>query len=71
MLLAIAAACRDAPSYAVPRDFVVVDRAEAASRNLLTPNGRFRRALLAKAFADIRSEATPAGRTFQAEEMTA
>jgi hypothetical protein len=54
----------------VPRDYVVVDRAEAASRNLLTPNGRFRRALLAKAFADIRSEATPAGCTFQPEEMT-
>ncbi len=70
VLLAIAAACSEAPSYAVPRDYVVVDRAEAASRNLLTPNGRFRRALLAKAFADIRSEATPAGCTFQPEEMT-
>lgn len=43
--------CREAPAYAVPRDFVLVDRKEAARRNLLTSNGRFRRAHLANAFA--------------------
>ncbi len=48
VLLAMAAACHEAPAYAVPRDFVVVDPAEAARRNLLTPNGRFRRAALAQ-----------------------
>jgi long-subunit acyl-CoA synthetase (AMP-forming) len=43
--------CREAPAYAVPRDFVLVDRNEATRRNLLTANGRFRRAHLANAFA--------------------
>jgi long-subunit acyl-CoA synthetase (AMP-forming) len=70
-LLAMAAACREAPAYAVPRDYVVIDRAEAGRRNLLTPNGRLRRALLAQAYADIKSGATPARCTHQQEEMTA
>lgn len=70
VLLALAAACRDAPAYAVPRAFVIVDRAEAARRNLLTSNGRFRRALLAQAYADI-TAAEPKRCTEKREEMTA
>jgi long-subunit acyl-CoA synthetase (AMP-forming) len=71
VLLGLAAACREAPSYAVPRDYVAVDRAEAVRSNLLTPNGRFRRALLPQAYADIKSHATPANCPHQREDMTA
>lgn len=71
VLLAMAAACREAPAYGVPRDYVVIDRAEAVRRNLLTPNGRFRRALLASAYADIKSAAEPGRCIDQREEMTA
>jgi long-subunit acyl-CoA synthetase (AMP-forming) len=71
VLLAMAAACREAPAYAVPRDFVVVDPAEAARRNLLTPNGRFRRAALASAYADIKSSTAAQSRAVRKEEMIA
>lgn len=57
VLMELALICREAPSYAVPRDFVLLDRNEAMRRNLLTPNGRFRRAQLAQAFAAIKDAA--------------
>ena len=53
----LALICHQAPSYAIPRDFVIVDRNQAAQHNLLTPNGRFRRASLAQAFATIKNAA--------------
>lgn len=56
-LMALAFICRDAPSYAIPRDFVLLTRAEAMRRNLLTPNGRFRRALLPQAFGELKGPA--------------
>jgi long-subunit acyl-CoA synthetase (AMP-forming) len=56
-LLELSFICREAPAYAVPRDFVVLDRNEATRRNLLTSNGRFRRALLDQAFAEIKNAA--------------
>jgi acyl-CoA synthetase (AMP-forming)/AMP-acid ligase II len=57
VLRELALICRQAPSYAIPRDFVLVDRDEAAQHNLLTPNGRFRRASLEQAFAAIKNAA--------------
>ena len=69
-LLTLAYICREAPSYAVPRDFALVDRQEAIRRNLLTSNGRFRRALIPQAYADI-GAASAATHTLQREEMTA
>jgi long-subunit acyl-CoA synthetase (AMP-forming) len=48
VLAMIAAACRDAPGYAVPQDFVLTTPAELNACNLLTPNGRFRRSLVAE-----------------------
>jgi len=72
VLMAMAQACRDAPSYAVPRDFVVVSPEEAIRRNLLTSNGRFRRAGLAAAYAEIKSSAAALRRGHpQEEEMMA
>ncbi len=71
VLLAMPAASREAPAYAGPRDFVVVDPADAARRNLLTPNGRFRRSALAAAFADIKSRTAPESRAVHKEEMMA
>jgi long-subunit acyl-CoA synthetase (AMP-forming) len=38
-------ACRDAPGYAVPKDYVVVPREHAASTGLFTANGRINRAV--------------------------
>lgn len=68
ILLALAYLCREAPPYAVPRDFVVVGREEALRRGLLTSNGRFRRALIPAAYADIHADQS---RIPQREEMTA
>lgn len=55
VLLALAIGTRDAPDYAVPRDFAVVSLDEAVRRNLLTPNGRFRRSSLAATYAEIKA----------------
>jgi long-subunit acyl-CoA synthetase (AMP-forming) len=72
VLMAMALACRDAPAYAVPRDFIVVGAEEASRRNLLTANGRFRRAGLASAYAEIRAATAAIGREILAEkEITA
>ncbi len=72
VLMAMAIACRDAPAYAVPRDFAVIGLDEAVRRNLLTPNGRFRRAGLCSAFAEIKSTAAATTRGgAQLEEMNA
>jgi long-subunit acyl-CoA synthetase (AMP-forming) len=57
VLRELALICQQAPSYAIPRDFVLVDRNQAAQHNLLTPNGRFRRASLEQAFAAIKNAA--------------
>ena len=70
VLMAMAFACRDAPSYAVPREFALVSPEEATRRNLLTANGRFRRAGLATAYAEIKSRAWAISQGRQlAEEM--
>ncbi len=72
VLLAMSVACREAPLYAVPRDFAVVSLDEALRRNLLTPNGRFRRSGLASVYAEIKSTAAgKSRRRLQEEEMTA
>jgi len=72
VLMAMTLACRQAPSYAVPRDFAVVSPDEALRRNLLTANGRFRRAGLAAAYAEIRSSTAVMSRgRLQEKEMTA
>ncbi|MFA5951768.1 MAG: AMP-binding protein [Hyphomicrobium sp.] len=55
VLLAMAQACRDAPIYAVPTDFVVASRDEALKRGVLTPNGRFRRGDLPAFFQELSS----------------
>jgi long-subunit acyl-CoA synthetase (AMP-forming) len=73
-LLELAYICRDAPSYAIPGDFVLADRAEALRRNLFTPNGRLRRAVLPEAFAALKAakrRKVAAERTELQEEMTA
>jgi long-subunit acyl-CoA synthetase (AMP-forming) len=69
-LLELSFICREAPAYAIPRDFVVLDRNEAIRRNLLTSNGRVRRALLDEAFAEIISSAERRA-VLQQEEKTA
>jgi len=72
VLMAMATACREAPAYAVPRDFVVLSPDEAARRNLLTSNGRFRRAGVAAVYAEIKSTAAAKRHgPLQEEEMTA
>ncbi len=72
VLTAMELACRDAPAYAVPRDFVVVSPEEASRRNLLTANGRFRRAGLAAAYAEIKATAAPMSPDpLKEKEMTA
>lgn len=57
VLLKLSYLCRSAPAYAVPRDFVLLDYSEAKRRDLLTPNGRFRRASLPGAYAEIKATA--------------
>jgi long-subunit acyl-CoA synthetase (AMP-forming) len=69
-LLTLSFLCRGAPAYAVPRDFVLLDYAEAKRRDLFTPNGRFRRALLPCAYAEIKALAKRQS-IAQEEEMTA
>jgi len=70
VLMAMALACRDVPAYALPRDFAVLSLDEAKRRNLLTPNGRLRRASLESAFAEIKSAAARRAK-LRKEEMTA
>ncbi|WP_423415527.1 AMP-binding protein [Hyphomicrobium sp. B1] len=70
VLLALSNICRDAPVYAIPRDFVLLARNDAVRRNLLTPNDRFRRALLPDAYAEIKAAAERRPVT-QEEEMSA
>jgi long-subunit acyl-CoA synthetase (AMP-forming) len=59
VLLALSQICRDVPAYAIPRDFLLLDRDAAARHNLLTPNGRFRRAVLPDVYAKLKSAAKP------------
>jgi long-subunit acyl-CoA synthetase (AMP-forming) len=56
VLMTMALACRDAPAYAVPRDFVAMSPEDALRRDLLTSNGRFRRAGLAAAYAELKAK---------------
>jgi long-subunit acyl-CoA synthetase (AMP-forming) len=70
VLMELSDICRDVPAYAIPRNFAVLDRSEAMKRNLLTSNGRFRRGLLAQAYAEIKS-ATARRIVLQQEEKTA
>lgn len=72
VLAAIAKSCRDAPAYAVPRNFVAIAPEEAVRRNLLTSNGRFRRAGLAAAFAELTTTAgAPQGPRPKEEQLRA
>jgi long-subunit acyl-CoA synthetase (AMP-forming) len=45
--------CRDAPAYAVPRQFVVAPAAELARFGLMTGNGRIRRKALLEAYSAL------------------
>lgn len=49
--------CREVPSYAIPRDFALISPAEAMQRGLVTGNGRFRCALLPRAYVEIKAAA--------------
>ena len=50
----IADLCREAPHYAVPKDFVVISKEEALRQGLFTPNGRIRRAALPSVFRELK-----------------
>jgi long-subunit acyl-CoA synthetase (AMP-forming) len=71
VLMAIAFACRDAPLYAVPRDFAVLTLDEANRRNLLTPNGRFKRKELPAAYPAIQSSAAERREQMREKELSA
>lgn len=49
----VAECCRDVPSYAVPRRYVVVPLGDLARFGLLTGNGRIRRKAMLEAYADL------------------
>lgn len=72
VLLALTSACRDAPNYALPRDFLVVSRTQISKHNLMTANGRWRRSTLADAVKDLRAaRASQNSITEQPKELTA
>jgi len=48
-------ACGEAPSYAVPKDFVLASAEQIKSFDLLTANGRFRRTEVLKAIEALRN----------------
>ena len=72
VLEAIAELCRDAPHYAVPKDFVVISKEDALMRGLFTSNGRIKRAALHSIFQDSKSEKieNPSS-NIEKQEMTA
>jgi long-subunit acyl-CoA synthetase (AMP-forming) len=53
VLLWLEQICRDAPAYAVPKDFAVCAASEAKQTGLLTPNGRIVRAAANRAYAAV------------------
>jgi long-chain acyl-CoA synthetase len=55
LLLALAAACKNAPAYALPRDVIVLTRDFIAERNLMTANGRWQRGALVQVLQEIRA----------------
>jgi long-chain acyl-CoA synthetase len=54
----IAHLCREAPDFAVPKDFAVISKEDAVRLGLFTPNGRIKRASLPSVFRTLKAEVT-------------